>query len=240
MDCLEIPRENLVLKELGTFLLGALLLGALSVSAQAGENPSLKSELLRLAHDWEHVKLQVIDRDDQERQMADLVQRAGKIAEQYENISDPIVWVGIITSEQASLANENGSRLKALELAKRARDILEMVEKTEPATMDAAAPTTLGLLYDGVPGFPLGFGDKAKARYYHQEAVRYAPNGLDANYFYGEFLYRHGELAEAVKVLEHALTVPELSNRPIWDKSRRAEIRKMLSQPQKGVRTLAQ
>ena len=172
--------------------------------------------------------------------MADLAQRAGKIAEQYENIPDPIVWVGIITSEQASLANENGSPLKALELAKRARNILEMVEKTEPATMDAAAPTTLGLLYDGVPGFPIAFGDKAKARYYHQEAVRYAPDGLDANYFYGDFLYRHGELAEAIKVLEHALTVPGLSNRPIWDKSRRAEIRKILSHLKAGVRTPTQ
>ena len=83
-------------------------------------------------------------------------------------------------------------------------------------------------------------GDRAKARYYHQEAVRYAPDGLDANYFYGDFLYRQGELTEAIKVLEHALTVPGLSNRPIWDKSRRAEIRKILSQPQKGVRTPAQ
>ena len=168
--------------------------------------------------------------------MTDLAQRARKIAERYENTPDPIVWLGIITSEQASLANENGSRLKALELAKRARDILEVIEGTDPATMDAGAPTTLGLLYDQVPGFPIGFGDKAKARHYHQEAVRYAPNGLDANYFYGEFLYRQGELAEASKVLEHALTAPMLSNRPIWDKSRRAEIRKMLSQPQKDVR----
>ena len=229
-----------MLEKLGKILPRALLLGALSASAQAGENPSLKSELLRLAHDWEHVKLQVVDRSDQESQMADLAQRAGKIAKHYENSPDPIVWVGIITSEQASLANENGSRLKALELAKRARDILEMVEKTEPATMDAAAPTTLGLLYDVVPGFPIAFGDKAKARYYHQEAVKYAPDGLDANYFYGEFLYRQGELPEAIKVLEHALTVPGLLNRPIWDKSRRDEIRKMLSQPQKGARILAQ
>src|SRR5664279_5126846 len=87
-----------------------------------------------------------------------------------------------------------------------ARDILEMVEKTDPAAMDAGAPTALGLLYDQVPGFPIGFGDKVKARFYLQEAVRYAPNGLDANYFYGDFLYRNGEQAEAVKVLQHALT----------------------------------
>jgi tetratricopeptide (TPR) repeat protein len=239
MDCPEISERKLVKKALGALLLGTLLLG-ISVCAQANEDTSLKSELVRLAHDWEHVKLQVMDRDDQERQMADLAQRAGKIAEQYENIPDPIVWVGIITSEQASLANENGSRLKAFELAKRARDILEMVEKTDPAAMDAGAPTTLGLLYDNVPGFPIGFGDKAKARYYLQEAVRYAPNGLDANYFYGDFLYRQGEQVEAIKVLEHALSVPGLSNRPIWDKSRRAEIRKILSQLKTGIRTPAQ
>ena len=205
------------------------------VRAHATENPSLKSELLRLAHDWEHVKLQVSDRDDQERQMAGLAQRASNLAEQFEGIPDPIVWIGIIISEQASLANDNGSPLKALELAKRARDILEKIEKTAPMTMDAGAPTTLGLLYDRVPGFPIGFGDKARARHYLEEAIRSAPNGLDANYFYGDYLYRHGEQAEAAKVLEHALTLPELSNRPIWDKSRRAAIREILSDMQNGV-----
>jgi tetratricopeptide (TPR) repeat protein len=223
-------------KRLGVFLIGTFLLGALSVCARASEDTSLKSELLRLAQDWEYVKLQVIDRGGQERKMAVLALRAGKIAQQYENIPDPIVWVGIITSEQASLANENGSPLKAFELAKRARDILEMVEKTDPAAMDAGAPTALGLLYDQVPGFPIGFGDKVKARFYLQEAVRYAPNGLDANYFYGDFLYRNGEQAEAVKVLQHALTLPELSNRPTWDRSRRVEIRKILSEMQNSIR----
>jgi tetratricopeptide (TPR) repeat protein len=216
--------------------ISTLLLGALSICAQASENLSLKSELLRLAHDWEHVKLQVGDRDDQERQMANLAQRAGKIAEQYENIPDPVVWVGIITSEQASLANDTGSPIKALELAKRARDILEKVEKADPATMDAGAPTTLGVLYDRVPGFPISFGDKARARHYLQEAIRSAPNGLDANYFYGDFLYKHGEQAEAIEVLERALTLPELPDRPIWDKSLRAAIRQTLSEMQSSVR----
>ncbi len=225
-------------KGLGPLLtaIATLLLVALSACAQASENPSLKSELLRLAHDWEHVKLQVSDRDDQERQMENLVQRAGKIAEQYENIPDPIIWVGIITSEQASLASDNGSPMKALELAKRARDILEKVEKTNPETMDAGAPTTLGVLYDRVPGFPIGFGDTARARYYLQEAIRSAPNGLDANFFYGDFLFKLGERSEAAKILERALTLPELSNRPLWDRSLRAAIRQTLSEIQNAVR----
>ena len=205
---------------------------AASLCAHASEDTSLKSELLRLARDWEGVKLRKIDRDDQERQMASLAQRAEKIAKQYENIPDPIIWVGILTSEQAALANENGSPLKAWVLAKRARDILETIERTAPATMDAGAPTTLGLLYDQVPGFPIGFGDKIKARQYLQEAMRNAPNALDVNYFYGDFLYREGDIAEAIKVLEHALTLPELSNRPSWDRSLRVKIRKTLSEQQ--------
>lgn len=225
-------------KGLGAFVtaIATLLLVALSVPAQAIEDPALKSELLRLARDWEHVKLQVRDRDEQERQMANLAERAGKIAELYENIPDPIVWVGIIISEQASLASDNGSPLKALELAKRARDILEKVEKTNPETMDAGAPTILGVLYDRVPGFPIGFGDTARARHYLREATKSAPDGLDANFFYGDFLYKHGEQCEAVKVLERALTLPELSNRPLWDKSLRAAIRRILSEMQNTVR----
>lgn len=206
------------------------------VCGHAGEAPSLKSELLLLAHDWEQVKLLVSDRDDQEKQMASLAQRAGKIAEQYEDIPDPIVWLGIITSEQASMANDNGSPIKALGLAKRARDLLEKVEKTNPETMDAGAPTTLGLLYDRVPGFPIGFGDKARARHYFEEAIRNAPNGLDANFFYGDFLHKHGEQSEAARVLKRALTLPELSNRPIWDKSLRDAIRQTLSEIQSSVR----
>jgi len=216
--------------------IATLLLVALSVCAQAIDDPVLKSELLRLARDWEHVKLQISDRDEQERQMANLAQRAGKIAEQYEDIPDPIVWVGIITSEQASLASDSGSPMKALELAKRARDILEKVEKTNPETMDAGAPTTLGVLYDRVPGFPISFGDKTRALHYLREAIRSAPNGLDANFFYGDFLYKHGEQCEAVKILERALTLPELSNRPLWDKSLRAAIRRILSEMQNAVR----
>ena len=225
-------------KRLGAFVVAivTVLLVAQSACVRAGEASSLKSELLRLAHDWEHVKLQVNDRDDQERQMANLAQRAGEIAKQYENIPDPIVWVGIITSEQASIANDNGSPVKALGLAKRARDILEEVEKTNPETMDAGAPTTLGVLYDRVPGFPIGFGDKARARYYLQEAIRNAPNGLDANFFYGDFLFKLGERSEAARLLERALTLPELSNRPLWDRSLRASIRQTLSEIQNAAR----
>jgi tetratricopeptide (TPR) repeat protein len=207
-----------------------------STLVQAAENPALKSEILRLAHDWERVKFQVDDRDERERQMAILAQHAADIAQRYQNVPESVIWVGIIISEQASMASENGSPIKALELAKRARDILEQAEKIDPVALDAAAPTTLGVLYDRVPGFPIGFGDKSLARHYLHEAIVNAPNGLDANSFYGEFLYDQHEFPEAVKILKRALTLPALPDRPIWDRSRRLAIQQLLTKMQGEIR----
>jgi tetratricopeptide (TPR) repeat protein len=147
-----------------------------------------------------------------------------------------MIWVGIITSEQASLASENGSPFKALGFAKSARDILEKVEKIDSVALDAAAPTVLGVLYSRVPTFPIGFGDKSKARHYLQKAITNAPNGLDANYFYGNFLYEQHEYSEAVKVLKRALTLPGHPDRPIWDRSRRQVIQELLAKMQSNVR----
>ncbi len=117
-----------------------------------------------------------------------------------------------------------------------ARDILEKAEKIDAVTMDAGAPTTLGVLYYRVPGFPIGFGDKEKARHYLQEAVKNAPSGMDAHSFYGDFLYQQQEYAEAKKVLERALSLPVLADRPIWDRSQRMAILELLAKMRaKGV-----
>ena len=43
------------------------------------------------------------------------------------------------------------------------------------------------------------------------------PNGLDANYFYGDFLIKRGEIDKAKAVLAHALEAPPDPARPVWD-----------------------
>lgn len=48
-----------------------------------------------------------------------------------------------------------------------------------------------------VPGSPIGFGDDAKARQLLQQALALDPNGLDANYFWGDVLYDQGAKAGA-------------------------------------------
>jgi tetratricopeptide (TPR) repeat protein len=210
-------------------LFAALALSAPPILAAAPQDAGLNGDVLHLALDWEHVKFQVEDRDLQEKQMAALAQRAAEIAQRYQGRPEAQIWLGIIISEQASMASENSSPFKALGFAKQARDILEKVEKADPATLDAGAPTSLGVLYYRVPGFPLGFGDTARARQLLKEAVANAPNGLDANYFYGDFLYEQHEYAEAERIFRHALSLPPHPERPLWDKSRRLVMQELLA-----------
>jgi tetratricopeptide (TPR) repeat protein len=219
-----ISRSAMVLAMLAAFM----ILAKPATVAAAG-NPALNAEILHLALDWEHIKFEVENADEQETQMAALADRAAKIVEQYQDRPEAAIWLGILISEQASMANENGSPIKALRLALKARDILEQQEKIDPVALDAGAPTSLGVLYYRVPGFPLGFGDKVKARHLLQEATTNAPNGLDANYFYGDFLYQQKDYPEASRVLKHALALPAHPDRPIWDRSRRLVIQELLA-----------
>jgi len=215
-----------------------LLLGAGSPSTQAASGPSYDPDALQLALAWEKIKFQVDDASSQLKQMDALGEQADTLAESHPDKMEVVIWDGIIASERASLYNEQGGitgPVKALQLATRARDILERVEKKDPKAFDAGAPTSLGVLYYRVPGFPMGFGDKKKARQLLEEAVRNAPNGLDAHYFYADFLQEQGEYAKSAEVLKRALTLPAHPERPIWDKNRRIVIQELLAKVQSKI-----
>jgi cytochrome c-type biogenesis protein CcmH/NrfG len=87
----------------------------------------------------------------------------------------------------------------------------------------------LGVLYYKVPGWPLGFGDKAKARELLQKALALNPNGIDPNFFYAEYLVETKKADEAVPYLEKALNAPPRPGRQIADAGRREEARALLA-----------
>jgi len=201
-----------------------LLMGSLCTpSSQAAD--SLSPEVRRLQTKWEAIKFGVPEGDDQTKQMNALGEDADAVAARLPGMPEALIWDGIITSERASMA----STFYALGFAKRARDILEQAYSLDPARLDAGATTSLGVLYYRVPGFPIGFGDKARARQLLEQAVKLAPNGLDAWYFYGDFLYTQNELPKADEVLRHALKIPQHPDRPLWDKNRRLVIEELLA-----------
>jgi Tfp pilus assembly protein PilF len=80
-----------------------------------------------------------------------------------------------------------------------------------------------------VPGWPIGFGDDDKAREMLQKALALNPNGIDANYFLGDFLYRKGDYQAARRALDKALQAPSRPDRPLADEGRRKEIEALLA-----------
>jgi tetratricopeptide (TPR) repeat protein len=206
------------------FLLIALfVLGGGALPSQAAD--ALPPEVRRLQTKWESIKFDVSEGDEQTRKMNALGEEADAVAKNLSSVPEALIWDGIITSERASMA----STFYALGFAKRARDILEQAHNLDPAKLGAGASTSLGVLYYRVPGFPIGFGDKAKARQLLEQAVKLAPNGLDAWYFYGDFLYTQNELPKATEAFQHALKIPQHPDRPLWDKNRRLVIEELLA-----------
>ena len=109
---------------------------------------------------WEHIKF---DEDGSPNQFADidaLAKFTASLVNKYPGRVEPLIWEGIVTSEEAGMANS----LSAMGYAKNAKAILEEAYQKDPAALDAGAPTSLGVLYYRVPGFPFGFGDNDKAR----------------------------------------------------------------------------
>ncbi|MGZ6017433.1 MAG: hypothetical protein ACXWKO_02080 [Phenylobacterium sp.] len=213
---------------LSKLLLSSALLVAISAPATqalASDNPAMDAAVARVEHEWERIKYQTPDPHAQHAQIEVLARDAAAVTARYPGRAEPLIWQGIAESEHAAMS----SGLSALSDAKASRRTFEQAYQIDRTALEGGAATSLGTLYYRVPGFPIGFGDKAKARHYLVEGVALAPDGLDANYFYGDFLITQGEYAAAVKVLQHALASPPHPDRPIWDAGRRAEVRALLA-----------
>ncbi len=98
--------------------------------------------------------------------------------------------------------------ISSLTRVNEARELLEKSIDLDPKAMEASAFITLGNLYFRLPGWPISFGDNDQARQYLAAAVRLYPNGLDSNYFLGEFLLSEGEFDRALPYLEKAEKAP--------------------------------
>ena len=61
------------------------------------------------------------------------------------------------------------------------------------------------------------------------KALLINPNGIDPNYFYGEYLIETGKSGEAVPYLERALAAPARPGRELADAGRREEAKALLA-----------
>lgn len=206
-------------------VLGSLLAPALAVAVPTAALADMASDVSAVNHGWAHITYEVKGSSTQTKALDKLADEAATIVARYPGQAEPLLWQGIIVSEQANRANF----FHKLGLATKARDILQKAYSIDPKAAQGGAAMSLGVLYYKVPGSPLAWGDDDKAGRLLKQALALDPEGLDANYFYGDYLLDQGDRAGARAHLQKALRAPRDPNRPVWDAGRRREVRALLA-----------
>jgi len=202
----------------------ALFALALTHTALANDpKAEVMAAVAALQHQWDVIKYQK-PKAEQEAAFKALAGQARQTSQKYPGHAEPLIWEGIILSTYAGAKGGLG----ALSLVKEARARLEEAEKIDGQALHGSTYTSLGSLYYQVPGWPVGFGNSKKARSYLEKALQINPTGLDANYFYADFLIEEGEYEKAIAALNKALQAPARPGREIADAGRRQEAQTLL------------
>lgn len=202
----------------------------LSLNTLALEANTADSQLLSLQKSWAAANYQS-EGKAQVAAFESLLIKAEQLTEEFPQNASVWVWRGIVES---SFAGAKGG-LGALSLAKAARRSLEKSITLDDSALNGSAYTSLGTLYHKVPGWPIGFGDDKKAKLMLTKALEINPEGIDPNYFYGEFLYDDKEYSLAKTYLEKAKQAEPRSSRPLADQYRHQEIDALLAKVTKKM-----
>ena len=204
------------MKTIRTFA-AILLLPALAFAGVAEDVSTLQRK-------WEQIRYQT-PAPAQTEQYEQLVAEAQKSLAGNPGSADVLIWYAIIESTYAGAKGGIG----ALAHVKSAKKALEDAIAINPEALSGSAYTSLGSLYYQVPGWPIGFGDDKRALEFLKKGLAVNPDGIDPNYFYGDYLFRQGEYAEAERALNKALQAAPRPGRKVADEGRKGEIEQLLA-----------
>ena len=204
----------------------AALLSAVSLPGLALTDSGQQS-LQLLQSRWAEINYQ-LPAAQREAEFAKLAAEADTLVRSNPQDAEFYIWRGIILSTYAGAKGGLG----ALELVKQSKASLERALALDPKALHGSAYTSLGALYYQVPGWPIGFGDDEQAEKLLKQALQLNPNGIDPNYFYGDFLFRQKRYSEAKLALEKAQAATARPGREVADRGRQAEIAALLAKVQ--------
>lgn len=209
---------------LAFIILGGYPFSAMADTPAASQDPMMQ-QVNALQEEWARIKYQIPEKDLQLDAIHKLEQQAAEVTSTYQTKAEPKIWEAIILSTEAGIIKG----MSALPKVKEAKKLLEQAEEIDTKALDGSVHTSLGSLYYQVPGWPVAFGDNKLAAQHLKMALEINPNGIDPNYFYGDFLIQDDHPDEAKPYLEKALQAPDRPGRAIADAGRRQEIRAALA-----------
>ena len=189
----------------------------------AEQSNSPTSKLLELKQQWAHAKYHT-KRNDQKTAYKNTILDAEKLTSLHPDSAEAWVWQGIIKASSASIKKG----ISALITIKEARADLEKGLSMSPESSASFGNAVLGAIYHQVPKKPLGFKDTKKAQAYFDKALKQAPNSLDSNFLYAEYLLTIKEKEKAKTHLEIALKAPQRANLTLADTGRKNEAQQLL------------
>ncbi len=161
---------------------------------------------------------------------AALLADAVKLSEIYPQSAELYFWQAVLKASMAEY--ENG--IDALIGINQARDLLLKAIALDPGNSEGSAFVTLGVLYYLAPGWPIAFGDNDKAKKYLRTGLKINPNGIDSNYFYGDFLLRQNRRQKAAYYFQRAIEAPVREEQAFADNQLKAKAEKVLMQLTQG------
>ncbi len=179
----------------------------------------ISNDLSTLQKEWAEIKYNT-EVKQQEDQFKQLVSKAEAYVTAHPDDVNGLIWEGIIRSTYAGVKGGLG----ALDEVKKAKILFEHALEIQPMALNGSAYTSLGSLYYQVPGWPIGFGDSDKAEEMLKKGLEINPNGVDSNFFYGDYLKSEKKYDEALVAFEKALQAPARVNREIADQGRKKEV----------------
>ncbi len=194
--------------------------------AIAGKTSASHDALSYIQKEWATIKYRVPDKSSKLEKIAALEAYASRANNASPHNPALKIWEGIVLSTDAGITKN----MSGLPKVKKAKALFEEALAIDPKALDGSAYTSLGSLYYQVPGWPISFGDNDEAEKHLKQALAINPDGIDANFFYGDFLLQNGRYGEAVTVLEHALQAAPRPDRPLADAGRHQEIQAALAE----------
>ncbi len=204
-------------------LLASTLLAHVPV-AQADET----ADIAQLQSRWGEVKYRLPEAQ-QEKAFEELAAEAERLRLAHPQAPAYATWEGII---RATYAGAKGG-LGALGEAKKAKALFETAIELDPMT--GSAFTSLGSLYYQVPGWPIGFGDDDKAKELLLRGLDLDPTGIDANFFYGDYLLQEDDYQGAMTAFLRAEAAAPRPGRESADAGRHAEIAQKLAETRRKM-----
>ncbi|MCB1532884.1 MAG: tetratricopeptide repeat protein [Alphaproteobacteria bacterium] len=215
-----------LLLSIGTPALAQDYSAPVNAQSVAQKQDPVMEQIQYMQKEWARIKYQIVDKDTQLDAIHKLEEHAAQVTAAYSDRPEPKIWEGIILSTDAGIVKG----MSALGKVKKAKELFEGSLKQNPVAMEGSAHTSLGSLYYQVPGWPVAFGDNEEAEKHLKQALQLNPNGIDPNFFYGDFLLKDGRTDEAKMYLNRALQAPDRPDRPLADAGRRQEIKAALAQ----------